>query len=158
MHARLCLDGELSTPMEYNTGVKQWCKLAPTLFEMYAAAILYLAFKNINPCYSIKARFRYDGELFDLRRSKSKAKIFTKYIREAQNADNIAIFTNDGTALQSLLSAYSNLSLKMGLKTNIPKTETMSVGEQMDFFIDGHKLRSLYYERRGTGSFKIYGY
>ena len=103
--------------------------------------MLYLAFKDISPCYSIKVRFRYDGDLFDLRRLKSKTKIFTKYIREAQYADDIAIFTNDGTALQCLLSAYSNLSLKMGLTINIKKTETMIVGEQLNFYIDGHKLK-----------------
>ena len=54
MHATLCIDGELSNPIEYNSGVKQGCKLAPTLFGMYAAVLLYLAFKDINPCYSIK--------------------------------------------------------------------------------------------------------
>ena len=29
----------------------------------------------------------------------------------------------------------------MGLRINIKKTETMNVGEQLDFFIDGHKLK-----------------
>ena len=58
MHARLCIDGELSNPIEYNSGVKQGCKLAPTLFGMYATVMLYLALKDINPCYSIKVRFR----------------------------------------------------------------------------------------------------
>ena len=104
---------------------------------MYAAVMVYFAFKDINPRFSmIKVHFRYDGDLFDLRRLNSKAKIFTKYIREAQYADDIAIFTNDGTALQCLLSVYSNLSLKMGLRINIKKTDTMSVGEQLDFFND----------------------
>ena len=103
--------------------------------------MLYLAFKGVNPCYSVKVRFRSDSDLFDLRRLKSKTEKFTKYIREAQYADDIAIFTNDGTALQCLLSAYSNLSLKMGLRINIKKTETRSVGEQLDFYIDGHKLK-----------------
>lgn len=29
---------------------------------------------------------------------------------------------------------------KMGLRINMKKTETMYVGEEVDFFIDGHKL------------------
>ena len=29
----------------------------------------------------------------------------------------------------------------MGLTINIKKTETMSFGEQLDFYIDGHKLK-----------------
>ena len=64
-----CIDGELANPIEYNSGVKQRCKLAPTLFGMYAAVMFYLAFKDINPCYSIKVCFRYDGDLFDLRQA-----------------------------------------------------------------------------------------
>ena len=48
VHARLCIDGELSNPIEYNSGVKQGCKLAPILFRMYAAVMLYLAFKDAN--------------------------------------------------------------------------------------------------------------
>ena len=83
--------------------------------------MLYLALNDIYPCYSIKVRFRYDGDLFNLRCLKSKTKIFTKYIREPQYADDIAIFTNDGTALQRLLSAYSNLLLKMGLRSTSRK-------------------------------------
>ena len=42
---------------------------------------------------------------------------------------------------QCLLSAYSNLSRKMGLRINIKKTEIMSVGEQLVFYIEGHKLK-----------------
>ena len=70
----------------------------------------YLAFKDINPCYSTQVPFRYDGDLFDLRRLKSKTKVFAKHIRGVQYADDIVTFT-----------AYSNLSLKMGLRINIKK-------------------------------------
>ena len=49
-----CIDGELANPIEYNSGVKQRCKLAPTLFGMYAAGMLYLAFKDMDSFYSIK--------------------------------------------------------------------------------------------------------
>ena len=80
VHARLCIlmcivciDEELSNPIEYNSGVKQGCKLVPTLCGMYAAVMP--CFQGTNPCYSIKVRFRYDGDLFDLRRLKSKTKI-----------------------------------------------------------------------------------
>ena len=50
----LIIDGELSKPIEYNSGVKQGCKLSPTLFGIYAAALLLLAFRNTNNVYSIK--------------------------------------------------------------------------------------------------------
>ena len=34
--ARLIVDGELTQSFQYNSRVKQGCKLAPTLFGMYA--------------------------------------------------------------------------------------------------------------------------
>ena len=92
VHARLIIDGELSEPIKYNSGVKQGCKLAPTLFGIYAAVLIFLAFKNISPTYSINIRFRYDGDIFDLRRLKAKTKVATSYIGEAQYADDIALF------------------------------------------------------------------
>ena len=45
--ARLIVDGELSKLFEYNSGVKQGCKLAPTLFGIYAAVLLLVASKDI---------------------------------------------------------------------------------------------------------------
>ena len=33
-------------------------------------------------------------------------------------------------------------NVKSGLRINNKKTKTMSVGEQMDFYVDGHKLKS----------------
>lgn len=84
IHARLIIDAELSNPMECKRLVKQGCKFAPTVFGIHAAVILYLALRKISQSYcSIKVRFRYDGDLFDLRRLKSKTKTLTKYIREA---------------------------------------------------------------------------
>ena len=53
VHARLVINGELSKPTEYNSGVKQGCKLSPTPFGIYAAALLLLAFRNTNNVYSI---------------------------------------------------------------------------------------------------------
>ena len=81
-HARLIVDGILTEPFEYNSGVKQGCKLAPTLYGIYAAVLLLLAYENVGHQFSIKIRFRYDGDLFDLRRLKAKTKTFIDFIRE----------------------------------------------------------------------------
>ena len=53
----------LQAPFEYNSGVKQGCKLAPTLYGIYAAVLLWLAYKDIKHTHSIKVRFQYDGDL-----------------------------------------------------------------------------------------------
>lgn len=90
-HTRLVVDGELTQSFEYNSGVKQGCKLAPTLFGIYAAVLLWFAFEKIKHTCSVQIRLCYDGDLFDLRRLKAKTKVLTEFIREAQYADDIAI-------------------------------------------------------------------
>ena len=72
--ARLIVNGELTQSFQYNSGVKHGCRLAPTLFGMYAALLLLLAFKDIGHKFSVPISFRYDGDLFDLRRLKAKSK------------------------------------------------------------------------------------
>ena len=52
VHARLIVGGELTDPFEYNSGVKQGCKLAPTLYGIYAAVLLRLAYKTIGHQHS----------------------------------------------------------------------------------------------------------
>ena len=93
--ARLVVDGELTQSIEYNSGVKQGCKLAPRRFGMYAAVLLWLALKKINPTCSVQIKFCYDGDLFDLHRLTAKIKVLTAFTAEAhQCADDIAIFHN----------------------------------------------------------------
>ena len=128
VNARLIVDGELTQAFEYNSGVKQGCKLAPTLYGIYTAVLLYLAYKSINHECSVMVRFRYDGDIFDLRRLKAMKKVHTMYIREAQYADDIAIFSDTSAGLQLLLTAYNDCSKKMGLCINTAKTETMCIG------------------------------
>ena len=40
IYARVIIGGELFDPTAYKSGVKQGCKLAPTLFGIYAAVLL----------------------------------------------------------------------------------------------------------------------
>ena len=55
--------------------MKQGCMLAPTLYGIYAAVLLFVAFKDIKHNHSVLIRFRMDGNLFDLRRLKAKSKV-----------------------------------------------------------------------------------
>ena len=133
----------LQAPFEYNSGVKQGCKLAPTLYGIFAAVLLWLAYKDIKHTHSINVRFRYDGDLFDLRRLKSKTKVLVLYIREAQYADDVAIFSDTPAGLQIPLTAYNALARKMGLCINTTKTETMCIGPEAEFFNDQTKLKNV---------------
>ena len=133
----------LQAPFEYNSGVKQGCKLTPTLYGIYAAVLLWLAYKDLKHTHSMKVRFRYDGDLFDLRRLKSKTKVLALYIRETQYADDVAIFTDNPAGSQILLTAYNALAGKMGLCINTTKTETMCIGPEAEFSIDQAKLKNV---------------
>ena len=143
VHGRLIVDGELTQSLEYNSGVNQGCKLAPTLFGIYTAVLLWLAFKKIKHTCSVQIRLPYNGALFDLHRLKAKTKALTEFIREAQYADDIAIFSDTPEGLQSLLTSYNNVAERIGLCTNTVKTETMCIGNTADFFVDGTKLANV---------------
>ena len=141
--ARLIIDGELSKLFNYNSGVKQGCKLAPTLFGIYAAILLLLAFKDIKHDHSILIRFRTNGKFFDLRRLKSKSKVLYDFIREAQYADDIAIMSNSSFGLQALLDAYNSASKRFGLQINAGKTEVLCMGPETVFFVDKTPLENI---------------
>ena len=110
------------------------------MYGIYAAILLQLSFNNINSNNSVKVRFRYDGNLFDLRRLKARSKVKYMYIQEAQYADDIALFSNRAEDLQDLFSAYNHVSKEMGLRINTSKTETMSIGTQVVFQVNNVKL------------------
>ena len=101
---KVIVDGEQSEAFNYDGGVKQGWKLAPTLYGIYAAILPQLSFNNINSSHSVKVRFCYDGNLFDLRRLKAKSKVKYIYIQEAQYAEEIALFSNSAEGLLSWLT------------------------------------------------------
>lgn len=49
VQARLIIDGELTKAFEYNSGVKQGCKLAPTLYGIYAPNSISLWWRSVWP-------------------------------------------------------------------------------------------------------------
>ena len=55
----------------------------------------------------------------------------------------VCTFWDDLKVLQSLLTAYNNMAKRMGLSINIKKTETMSIGPEEQFFIDGMPIKSV---------------
>jgi len=70
------LDGSSSTPCDVKSGVKQGCVLAPTLFGIYFAVMLKLAFRTSTDGTSIHTKS--DGKL---RLSRLKAKTNIRQVR-----------------------------------------------------------------------------
>ena len=130
--ARLVIEGKLN-PFNYD------CKLAPTLYGLYATMVLWITFKD-NIEHSVYVHFGTDGNIFDLEKLKAKTKTFNMYIREAQYADDITIFSDSSESQQSLLTSYHLAAKRFGLQINAKKTEVMRLGPECDFFVDETKL------------------
>ena len=75
MQARVQNDREFSEPFEVTNGVKQGCFMAPTLFSMMFSAILKNVFQDSDIGFPI--RYRFDGNIFNLRRLQAKTKVQT---------------------------------------------------------------------------------
>ena len=140
VNARLIFDGKVSKSFAYNGGVKQANKQTSTItFRNLLSILLWISFKDIQHEFSILLCFRTDGSIFDLKRLKSKTKVFYEYLREAQYADDIAIMSETAYGLQTLLTEYNVTSRKFGLTINAIKSEVMCIGP--DFFVDDVKLK-----------------
>ena len=88
MLARVQNDGEFSETFPVTNRVKQGCALASTLFSMMCPAMLTDAFQDGDNGISI--RYRFDGELLNLRRLQAKSKVQTEVLDELLFADDMA--------------------------------------------------------------------
>ena len=79
--------GELSAPFEVKNWVKQSCVMALTLFSMMFSAMFMDAFQDSDTCFPI--RYRFDGNIFNLRRVKAKTKVQTDVLDELLYADDM---------------------------------------------------------------------
>ena len=87
MQARVQNDGEFSEPFEVTNGVKQGCVMAPTLFSMMFSAMFMDAFRDSDTGFPI--RYRFDGNIFNLRRLQAKTKVQTDALDELLYADDM---------------------------------------------------------------------
>ena len=125
MSARVVAGGLLSDPFEVNVGVKQGCVLAPTIFNIYLAAVTLLARYDMDLGDGIHIRYRFDGSLFNLRRLRATTKTRSGTIFEMQYADDDAVPSNSAEALQRNLDILSDAYGKAGLVINTQKTEVL---------------------------------
>ena len=77
MLARVQNDSEFCDPFPVTNGVKQGCVLASTLFSMMFSAMLTDAFQDGDN--GIPIRYRFDGELFNLKGCKLNPRCRQKY-------------------------------------------------------------------------------
>ena len=123
MVARVLNDGGSSEPFQVTNGVKQGCVLAPTLFSMMFAAMLMEAFKDSST--GIPIRYRYDGNLFNLRRLQALSKVNEAKIRDLLFADDCALNAATEQEMQREVDQFSSACDDFGLIINAQKTEVM---------------------------------
>ena len=123
MVARVLNDGGSSESFQVTNGVKQGCVLAPTLFSMMFAAMLMEAFKDSST--GIPIRYRYDGNLFNLRSLQFLSKVNETKIRDLLFADDCALNAATEQEMQREVDQFSSACDDFGLIINAQKTEVM---------------------------------
>ena len=118
-------DGEQSGSFNINTGVKQGCVIAPTLFSISLAAFISLAPAAVDQAKGVGIMYRTDGELFDIRRLRAKTKVKSTSIVDLQYADDCAIAAHTEADLQNTLDAFSEAYKRLGLTVNVTKTKVI---------------------------------
>ncbi|KAI8495055.1 hypothetical protein Bbelb_270410 [Branchiostoma belcheri] len=121
--------GDKSDPFPVCTGVRQGCVIAPVIFNLFLAAVMLAAKKNINPEDCIDLTYRLDGSLFNLRRLKAPTRVKHETILELQYADDAAIVGRSAAGLQRNLDTLDTAYTRAGLGINTGKTEVMFQGQ-----------------------------
>ena len=144
MVARVKDNSESSRPFPVNTGVKQGCVLAPTLFSMMFAAMLTDAFAEDS--VGLDLSYRTDGKLFNLRRLQAKTKVKKDCARDMLFADDCALCAGTQEEMQHGVSLFANACNNFGLTISVKKTEVMyqpAPGDSYDeaeIYVDGQLL------------------
>ncbi|XP_052673517.1 uncharacterized protein LOC128155711 [Crassostrea angulata] len=124
MKGTVQFNGSSSEPFSINSGVKQGCVLAPTLFGIFFAMLLKHAFGASTE--GIYLRTRSDGNLFSLSRFKAKTKVRDRLIRDLLFADGAAVVTHTHEELQTLMNRFSMACGDFGLTISLKKTNVLS--------------------------------
>ena len=143
MTACIQFDGSTSNSFSVNSGVKQGCVLAPTLFGIYFAALLRHAFLDSQD--GIYIRTREDGSLYNLARLKSKRYTTEALIKDLLYADDAAIVAHDNDTLQHMMNNLSEACKLFSLTISVKKTETLSQGTEMpaNITLNGEALKNV---------------
>ena len=123
MKGTVSYDGEASEPFPMQSGVKQGCVLAPTLFGIFFSLLLNFAFGQSTE--GVHLHTRSDGKLFNLKRLRAKTKIRKVLIREMLFADDAALSSHTEEDLQRLMDRFSHACKEFGLTISIKKTNVM---------------------------------
>ena len=139
--------GGETEPFPINCGVKQGCVLAPSLFNLFLAAVFVVA--DMSTVQGVHLTSRTDGKLFNLARLKAKTKVQLNKVIELLYADDTAFVSSSLADLELAMRVFSDTAAKFGLAINTAKTKVMyqpPPGEQHynpEISINGETLESV---------------
>ena len=123
MQANVAMCGSVSKDFSVSNGVKQGCVLAPTLFSIYLAAMLEVAFKDTSEGVYIQTR--KEADLFNVAQFKAKSKTSIKIVTDMLYADDSALVAHSVEDMQSLVEKFARAASQFSLQINIKKTECL---------------------------------
>ena len=124
MTATVVGNGGIETaPFKVDTGVKQGCIIAPTLFAIFISTILHLTSQNLPE--GVKLIYRTEGGLLNINRFRAKSKVLASSIMELQYADDNALVAHTESDLQDILNAFARAYRLLGLDINTKKTQIL---------------------------------
>ena len=116
-------DGQFLKLFLVTNGVQQGCVLAPTLFSIILSAMLSNAYRNHDNVVGI--RYRFDGNLFNLKRLKARTKVQEDSIRDLLFADDSALNAGVQSEMQEKMDLFSDACDDFGFTISTKKTELM---------------------------------
>ena len=123
MHGRVRVDGSLSESFPITNGVRQGCIVGPVLFNLFYAAMLMDATRDLK--VGVNIRFRTSGKLFNLARLRSSTKVLEELIHELLYADDCALEAHSLADIQEITDRFAASAERYGLSINLAKTEVM---------------------------------
>lgn len=123
MTGQVLYRGTTSPEFSIQTGVKQGCVLAPTLFSLYLAALHQTLPETATSDVNISTR--PEGNVFNLGRLRAKTRCQTIPVNELQYADDNAAPSHDINQLQEMTDSWDLTYEAFGLKVNKKKTQTL---------------------------------
>ena len=121
--ARVQDQGQTSEPFSVTNGTKQGCVMAPLLITLVFSAMLYDAFHDND--LGALIRFRTDGNVFNLRRLKSKTRTSKVLIRDLFFADDCALLAQKVDDIQDITNVFARSARLFGLTISLKKTEVI---------------------------------
>ena len=102
------------------TGVKQDCVQATTLFALFLAAML-TEMNHYVKDRGVSVQYRIDGKFCNIRRFMANTKTSITKVRELLHADNCAPVAHSAEEMQHTVSCFNDAVVSCGLQINIKK-------------------------------------